>query len=536
MRWACRVAKIFYIRNVDQGPQSPTTAPVLVATTLSTTSIQLTWNLLDPTFTYVLRRAGSVIFTGSALTYTDTGLSPSTLYSYTVSALNVAGEGPQSAPPATATTQASGGAVLVKFHPGHYMLSNNVDGDPIVAGGGTTGRNQSEMNTLGAYGTNVQGYVSQWNWISLVVSQGVFKFGVGASVDRIGNDFLALQKTPGCNGKRYGILVKSYRDPISINSANYINPWTSNAPSYVLNGGTVYGNKGPNNTQRGYVLSQNTGGATYNFTYAEAAKYVPGVMTEYIALFQGIAAAIVPTCTINGVTYSGLTYDTHPYIELVGDYSEYSLVYGAPFIPGDYTASGEITQWGRLYQSMAAAFPHTLTTGYISYGNATGTTQKIPNLQTLINSGNAAGSFAFSNADTYPNWTVYGTGVTSQLLFSGNSFTSTSDATKYVSGGGTDLRGKMPSIATVQGYDYGNLSSATINNIYKIAIGNSVGPAPTLNTGVNATHIMWDGFGVSGSNFAYPLWVSTIYPLISNPANPTVQAVPANLAGRTNST
>jgi chitodextrinase len=54
---------------------------------------------------YKVYRNGSQIATSATTSYTDTGLSPSTTYSYTVSAYDAAGNSSsQSSPPATATT------------------------------------------------------------------------------------------------------------------------------------------------------------------------------------------------------------------------------------------------------------------------------------------------------------------------------------------------------------------------------------------------------------------------------------------------
>lgn len=537
------------------GARTPT-RPVIQATgaSPSTIGIALTLPSVEPSsgiaFYRLYRAVGSGKFVQiaqplpSQFPYLDTAVVSGNTYSYRVVAVNNALNQDSSAPSATSAASVTSGSIpvnLIKFHPGHYMLSANVNGQPTAAAG--NGRNQSEMTILGTHGVGIQGYIAQYDWTALEgATLGSYQFGVGAAIDKLGADFSALQATPGCNGKRYGILVRTFHDPISITSLNIGNAWTSNSPAYILNDTTsTYGALGPNGTQRGYVLSQNAPvSGAYDFQVSFAAKHVPGVTTRYIALFQGIANGIVPTCTINGVVYAGYTYDNHPYIEIIGDWDEFSISYSPPAIPPDYTAAGEAAQWGRLYQGMAAAFPHTIATGYPSYGNATGTTTQIPNLLGVINAGVAAKNFFLSNSDTYPNWTVFGAGITSQQLYAGNSYANpNNESTGLISGGNPDLRETMGYIGTAQSADYSTSpSAAAITSIYNIMIGNTTGtPGSTtnFNKGLNATHMVWSTI----TNESTPnWWQNFIYPTIS-PGGiplPTNTTPPSNIAGRTIST
>jgi chitodextrinase len=94
---------------------APTVPAGLAATPASSTQINLSWNAsTDPdnaqnTLTYRVYRGGSLIATTAAgvTTYSNTGLSPNTLYSYTVAACDPAGNCSAQSSPASATTWAA---------------------------------------------------------------------------------------------------------------------------------------------------------------------------------------------------------------------------------------------------------------------------------------------------------------------------------------------------------------------------------------------------------------------------------------------
>ncbi|WP_068500238.1 fibronectin type III domain-containing protein [Paenibacillus kribbensis] len=89
------------VKTADPTPTDPTPttpAPATPATpanltgTATTTSIKLSWNAADNAESYELKRDGQEVYTGSDLTYTDTGLTASTSYTYTLVAKNGTGE------------------------------------------------------------------------------------------------------------------------------------------------------------------------------------------------------------------------------------------------------------------------------------------------------------------------------------------------------------------------------------------------------------------------------------------------------------
>jgi chitinase len=88
--------------------QIPAAPTGLTAGTPTATSVPLSWPAVAGATSYKIYRGGSPIGTATGTSYTATGLSPSTAYSFQVSAVNSAGESAKSAA-VTATTASGGG-------------------------------------------------------------------------------------------------------------------------------------------------------------------------------------------------------------------------------------------------------------------------------------------------------------------------------------------------------------------------------------------------------------------------------------------
>lgn len=75
---------------------APTDAPTVTATPGDTT-VALSWTAVTGADSYTVTRDGTVVASGvTALSYTDTGLTDGTSYSYTVAGVNTGGSGPAS--------------------------------------------------------------------------------------------------------------------------------------------------------------------------------------------------------------------------------------------------------------------------------------------------------------------------------------------------------------------------------------------------------------------------------------------------------
>jgi len=108
--------------SASNPPASDTTAPSVpagvAATAVSASQINLSWSASTDNVavaSYRVLRNGTLLGSTGALTYADTGLTAATRYTYTVAALDAAGNASAQSAPASATTQsagASGGAPL----------------------------------------------------------------------------------------------------------------------------------------------------------------------------------------------------------------------------------------------------------------------------------------------------------------------------------------------------------------------------------------------------------------------------------------
>jgi endoglucanase len=94
------------------GDSTPPTAPTnLAATTTTATSVSLSWTASTDNVGvtgYDVYRGGVLAGTASGTTFTDSGLTPSTAYTYTVKAFDAAGNLSPASAAVTATTQSSG--------------------------------------------------------------------------------------------------------------------------------------------------------------------------------------------------------------------------------------------------------------------------------------------------------------------------------------------------------------------------------------------------------------------------------------------
>ncbi|MBK7859866.1 MAG: fibronectin type III domain-containing protein [Archangiaceae bacterium] len=102
--------RVVTVSNVSAGDATPPSTPTgLTATAVSSTQVNLTWAASADNVGvtgYRVYRGGASLATVSALQYSATGLTASTLYSFTVVALDAAGNASPASAAASATTQA----------------------------------------------------------------------------------------------------------------------------------------------------------------------------------------------------------------------------------------------------------------------------------------------------------------------------------------------------------------------------------------------------------------------------------------------
>ncbi|MCP5113738.1 MAG: fibronectin type III domain-containing protein, partial [bacterium] len=94
--------------------QAPTVPTNLSATTVSSSQINLSWNASSDNVGvtgYRIYRNGGQIASTASTSYSNSGLLPSTQYTYTVSAHDAANNSSSQSTPASATTQPAGDSV-----------------------------------------------------------------------------------------------------------------------------------------------------------------------------------------------------------------------------------------------------------------------------------------------------------------------------------------------------------------------------------------------------------------------------------------
>jgi PKD repeat protein len=197
------------------GCTTPGTAPTLTATPASSSSISLSWNAVPNATAYKVYRDGGAapIYSGSALSFTDTGLQPNTQHCYTVRGTNSCGDGPLSAQKCVTTSQA-GTAPTANFtwSPGTPLAGQSVQftdtstGSPTswswTFGDGATSAQQNPAHTYSSAGTmnvtltvsNQSGSNSRVQSVNIQASPGA-QLTLGFTING-GQDFKSGQSVP----------------------------------------------------------------------------------------------------------------------------------------------------------------------------------------------------------------------------------------------------------------------------------------------------------------------------------------------------
>jgi hypothetical protein len=124
-------------------PTIPTTAPSVSVTGTTATTTSLAWSTVAGAVYYAVRQGGAAIAASSGTTYQAAGLSASTAYSYTVTAVGLDGVGPASAA-VTATTAAAPAVTTVSS----AAPSSTSSSSTTVATPGLTALNQQNVGAV----------------------------------------------------------------------------------------------------------------------------------------------------------------------------------------------------------------------------------------------------------------------------------------------------------------------------------------------------------------------------------------------------
>lgn len=404
--------KVSFVRPLGTIPQTPAPVAGVVATVVSSTEIDLSWIAVSGAQNYTVRIFGNPVLTLPVTSANFTGLTPSTTYNFTVAAINSFGEGLPSQI-AVATTQPAPVTGSIKFHPGFYMGSNNVNG--------TGASNGSEFTILAASGPKVLGWFGIYQWRQFEnATAGVYDFSALAA------DFNALQtKKPG---SRFGGQI--WAEAFSGTTVSF------GIPQYILTN-SIYG-PGQDGIHFGYWTGVNGGGF--------AAIWRPSVNDRYAAMFEALAGTSFLT-TAGPYAGQTFTWDTHPLVEAFFD-QETSL----PVTAGsDYSESTYATQCSARYTRMGAAFKHT------NFGSLINDMSGSPPSVGVAVTGAFNGRCAMAWPDTQGAST--GTVTWGQHFYRGDQW----NGTTFVPGG-TDRRGHMACLGWVESPDYSRWTAQDMFN------------------------------------------------------------------------
>lgn len=309
----------------------------------------------------------------------------------------------------------------IKFHPGWYASSNNLNGSQVDG----NGRNKTEMDLLGGSGfsANVQGYQTLSTWNNLETALGVYDFSSFVS------DFNYLQSV--LPGARYAMVIWGQTFSGTGSGA-------SGTPAYILNDPGTYGS-GFDGVHGGYwALDPGSGPSG-----GSAALWRAPVMNRYAAMFEALANTSFTT-TAGPLAGQTFTFNNHPLIEFVSTQeTSLSLATGS-----DYNDNTFATQYGLLMNRIAAAWTHTISASSANFTRTQAT------MNTVIDNLNVPGSTIANSAPDVVSTTVTSWG---QKVYSGNHWNGTTFS------GGTDYRGKFPYIAIAQSATYTSASFSLAN-------------------------------------------------------------------------
>lgn len=377
----------------------------------------------------------------------------------------------------TTVVAGGGGTSAIKWHPGHYALSETF----VEPGNPNATQIQSEVAIVRAGPSQVLGYVPIFWWNTIEnTTAGVYDFSL---VDKIYVQLLT-GSTTWTTGSAMPALSSPRRLGLYMNTSWFFNanPATQ-LPTYITSSAT-YGPLGPDGTHYGYWTAQ---GSTGGCSGTVGALWRPAEMARYIALWRAASTHVLP---------DGNTLDSSPYVEMIAPLQETAAIQpgGTCGTDSSYASSTANAQAQTLDVAMGpigagTAFTRTNVQMFNNYAPG-GPDESAALAYTLPTSGTAAGgpdTFGISSGNNAG--VTCGTGLCGltwgQAAYIGN--VSPGDAhpgNLWGVGGGTDLRGTIAGMFQIQGTELGFDVTYTPSDIFS-----------QLNTTLKATHAIWDIVG-----------------------------------------
>jgi hypothetical protein len=243
---------------VGSGTGTDTTAPTtpsgLAAPGRTASSVSLTWNASTDNVGvtgYRILRGGTQVGTTTTTSYTDSGLTPSTAYSYSVRAYDAAGNTSPASTALTVSTTAGGGTGLLvddfDGSPAYPSAAKNdlgvwTGGNSFANGGGVVsgGALALRYDNNGWFGTDVNTGVSAYPYLVVRIKgaagaeQNHFHLSVGGVTKKFGDYVL--------DGGGHPTVTTAYQDiriPLAANGINRANPGQISLAFWYGGAGTV---------------------------------------------------------------------------------------------------------------------------------------------------------------------------------------------------------------------------------------------------------------------------------------------------------
>jgi hypothetical protein len=302
--------------GAPSAPVSATTPPAqvtgLTATVLSSSSIRLDWNATSGANTYTVDRGGSPVGTAGANSFTDTGLAPSTSYTYAVAANGAGGQGAFSSPASATTQAASGGTIIFNPHgSGFGGTVGNIGGASQFTASGANADWLTQMTSLDndnsvvmADGTHPIKHIKvvvSWQLL-FPVTQGDWANSQGIGLlTTLFNNVAALNHGPYTVSVECNSVGNTFGTVSSGDAKNMIPLWWYNNATYGPVGGNNYGGVswrtspayGPNlRIDNANVLSEMVSVMSAIYTALEAAGHHIYIFNPFQELSLGAAGWI----------------------------------------------------------------------------------------------------------------------------------------------------------------------------------------------------------------------------------------------------
>ena len=267
----------FSASNVSGSDTTPPSTPTsLSASAVSSSQINLTWIASADNVGvtgYKIFRGGVQVGTATTNSYSDTGLSPSTAYTYTVSAYDAAGNNSAQSASASATTQGGGGAIAAVAGQSKGEVGTSALGNLTFTNAVTSGN--QVIVTVQAY-RNSAPVINAPTKVSGTAAIGAFARDAAFSGHSGSNNYFRVDvyRAPVTGS---GTLTLGFSGTFAYSLAA-INEYSGMAPSPV--DGTPVTNSGTGATESsGNVTTSDPGGmvfmsstelSTTNFTYTQS--------------------------------------------------------------------------------------------------------------------------------------------------------------------------------------------------------------------------------------------------------------------------